>query len=277
MNSGKQSRRKFIRTSFFLMGISSAISSLIPLSVNATAHRKKSTSDFESGNNVSDLERIKELLGKKNPIKWIFTGDSITAGVKHTHGYRSYPEIFGERIRGEMGRPRDIVVNTAISGNITQNILDDFNWRVGQFKPEVVSLMIGTNDCVRKEMTAEIFEGKLNVLLDKIRETGAVPILHTPNVIITKYASERAGLADYVGVIQKTAEKKNIILVDNYAYWEDVIKKNSGINIFKEWLNDPLHPNGAGHLEIARLMFKELSIFNLKDANCSGKYYEGQH
>lgn len=278
MNSNKQSRRKFIGMSFLLMGIPSAIASLIPLSGNALSNDKKSVSDFKSNNNnVPDLERITKLIAQKNPIKWIFTGDSITAGVKHTQGYRSYPEIFGERIRWEMGRPRDMVVNTAISGNITQNILDDFNWRIGQFKPEVVSLMIGTNDCARKEMTAEIFGVILNVLLDKIRETGAIPILHTPNVIIMEYAPERADLPGYVGVIQKTAEKKNIILVDNYVYWEEVIKSNSGINVFKEWLNDPLHPNGAGHLEIARLMFKELSIFNPKDPTCNGKYYEGKH
>ena len=277
MNSKKQSRRKFIGMSFLLMGIPPAIASLIPLSGNGLSTGKRLVSDFESNNNVPDLERITELIAQKNPIKWIFTGDSITAGVKHTQGYRSYPEIFGERIRWEMGRARDIIVNTAISGNVTQNILDDFSWRVGQFKAEVVSLMIGTNDCARKEMTAEIFENKLNHLLDMIRETGAIPILHTPNVIITGEAPERAGLIDYVRMIQKTAEKMNIILVDNYAHWEDVIKNDTKINVFKEWLNDPLHPNGAGHLEIARLLFKELSVFNPKDPTCNGKYYEGKH
>jgi lysophospholipase L1-like esterase len=277
MNPDKQSRRKFIGMNFWLMGVPSVIYSLIPLRGNAITTLKNSGYNFKSGNNVPDLVRIQELLGQKNPIKWIFTGDSITAGVKHTQGYRSYPEIFGERIRWEMARPRDIVVNTAISGNTTQNILDDFNWRVGQFKPDVVSLMIGTNDCVRKDMPTEIFEGKLNVLLDKIRETGAVPILHTPNVIITEYARERTGLPGYVAMIQKTAENKDMILVDNYSYWEDVIKSNSGVNVFKEWLNDPVHPNGAGHLEIARLLFKALSIFDPKDPTCNGNYYEGKH
>lgn len=260
-----------------LMGIPSAISSLIPLSGNALPAGGNPASDFVSHENVPDLDRIKELLGQKKPIKWVFTGDSITAGVKHTQGYRSYPEIFGEHIRWEMGRPRDIIVNTAISGNNTQNILDDFNWRVEQFKPEVVSLMIGTNDCSRKEMTPSKFEDQLNELLDKISQTGAIIILHTPNVIIKEYAPERVSLPEYVRVIQKTAEKKSMILVDNYAYWEETMKSHSEINVFKEWLNDPLHPNGAGHQEIARLLFKELSIFNPNDATCNGKYYEGKH
>jgi lysophospholipase L1-like esterase len=274
MNLNKPSRRKFIGMSFILTGIPSIISSLIPLPGNAMPALEKLRSGFEA---VPDLERIKELLRQKNPLKWLFTGDSITAGVEHTHGYRSYPEIFGERIRWEMRRPRDVVINTAISGNVTQNILDDFNWRVEQFKPGIVSLMIGTNDCARKEMTKEIFEEKLNVLLDKIRGIDAIPILHTPNIIIKKDAPERVGLSEYVKVIQKTAKKKSIILVDNYAYWEDTMKNHSEINVFKEWLNDPLHPNGTGHQEIARLLFKELSIFNPNDATCGGKYYEGKH
>ena len=267
MNLSKHSRRKFIGMSFMLMGIPSIISSLIPLSGNAMSVLYK---------NLPDLERIKELLEKKDPLKWLFTGDSITAGVKHTQGYRSYPEIFGERIRWEMGRPRDVVINTAISGNVTQNILDDFNWRIEQFKPEIVSLMIGTNDCARKEMTKDIFGEQLNILLDKIRGIDAIPILHTPNIIIKKDAPERADLSEYVNVIQKTAEKKSIVLVDNYTYWEET-KNGAKINVFKEWLNDPLHPNGTGHQEIARLLFKQLSIFNPNDATCGGKYYEGKH
>ena len=266
MNLNKQSRRKFIGMSFLLTGIPSIISSLIPLSAKALV----------VPNNLSDLERIKELLKKKDPLKWLFTGDSITAGVKHTQGYRSYPEIFGERIRWEMGRPRDVVINTAISGNTTQNILDDFNWRIEQFKPDVVSLMIGTNDCARKEMTKDIFGEQLNILLDKIRGIDAIPILHTPNIIIKKDAPERADLSEYVKVIQKTAEKKSIVLVDNYTYWEET-KNGAKINVFKEWLNDPLHPNGTGHQQIARLLFKELSIFNPNDPTCGGKYYEGKH
>ncbi len=30
-----------------------------------------------------DLARIKELLNGKAPLKWLFTGDSITQGAKH--------------------------------------------------------------------------------------------------------------------------------------------------------------------------------------------------
>lgn len=266
MNFNKYSRRRFFGMSFFLAGI--------PIGFSTT---RASMLTYSLVPDVSDQERIKGLLKQKNPLIWLFTGDSITQGAEHTHGYRSYPEIFAERIRYEMGRFRDIVINTGISGNTTQNILDDFDWRIGQFKPVVVSLMIGTNDCSKKEINQDVFEQKLDSLLAQIRGSGAIPILQTPNIIIKEKAPERAKLFEYITILQSLAKKRKVILVDNYNYWENILKNHPEINVYKKWLNDPLHPNGTGHQEIARLMFKELSIFDSKAATCGGKYYEGDH
>lgn len=133
--------------------------------------------------------------------------------------------------------------------------------------------MIGTNDSSKKEISLDIFEENLDLILFKIRESGAIPILHTPNVIISKKAPERAGLSEYVPVIQIVAEKNKAVLIDNWTYWQS--QQEGKVN--EEWLNDPLHPNEAGHLEIARLMFKKLSVFDSEDPTCGGEYYEGDH
>lgn len=240
------------------------------------------SSGVEAENNLPvsrlpDLDRIAELLKQKASLKWLFTGDSITAGVGHTHGSRSYPEIFAERIRMGLQRKRDIVINTAVSGNTSGDILDDFDWRVTQFRPAVVSLMIGTNDCAKKEMNPEIFERNLIFLLSKIKESGAVTILQTPNPIVAEKAPERADLFDYTTVIQNLARKENLILVDNWTYWRETLQTDPETDVHKNWLNDPLHPNGMGHIQIARLLFKKLSIFDPADPTCGGKYYEGDH
>ena len=227
---------------------------------------------------VPDLERISALLKEKNPpVIWLFTGDSITHGAKHTHGYRSYPEVFAERIRWELGRVRDVIINTGISGNTTKTILDDFEWRIEQFNPQVVSLMIGTNDCAKGRIPIDQFESNLYSLVKRIRDLNAIPILHTPNIIITEKDPTRSALGDYVAVIRKVSEKEKVILVDNYKYWLDTYRNNSDVKVYKEWLNDPLHPDGEGHAQVARLMFKKLSIFDPKASTCGGPYYEGEH
>src|SRR6266571_3512165 len=104
---------------------------------------------FESITNAADdLAVIQARVADQSaPITWVFTGDSITHGASHTHGERSYPEHFAERVRWEMGRRRDVVVNTGISGDTADGILKDFEHRVARFKPDVVSIMIGMNDC----------------------------------------------------------------------------------------------------------------------------------
>ena len=137
--------------------------------------------------------------------------------------------------------------------------------------------MIGTNDCSKKDLNLEVFERNLDALLTMIREINAIPIVHTPNVIMKAKAPERARLAEYVAVIQQLAGRKEVVLVDNFTYWQDAIQKHGEAEIFKEWLNDPIHPNGQGHSEIARLMFKTLSVFDPKEPTCSGIYYEGDH
>lgn len=273
MALNKYSRRKFIRMSSLTFAMSCNVLALTRKPTNENSN----INIFRSVTNLSDLEKIAFLLTQQKPAKWLFTGDSITAGVEHTHGMRSYPEIFEEHIRWEMKRPRDIIINSAISGNTTVDILNDLIWRIEQFRPEIVSVMIGTNDCSRQKVTPQIFQQNLESLMEKIRTLGAIPILQTPNPIITDLAPERAQLDDYVKIIQKAAVEKEIILVDNYAYWKEKIKQWSQASVFRQWLNDPLHPNGEGHKQIARLMFKKLSIFNKNDATCRGIYYEGIH
>ncbi|MEO6136548.1 MAG: SGNH/GDSL hydrolase family protein [Ginsengibacter sp.] len=234
--------------------------------------------NFFVNENVSDFEKIQQLLQSKQPAKWIFNGDSITQGAKHTHNIRSYPEVIAERIRFELGRYEDIIINTAISSNTTQNILNEFDWRVAQFKPQVVSLMIGTNDAsVKKEISLEKYYKNLEEIIHKIRKLKAIPILQTPNIIITEDSPDRATLPIYVEKMQQYAKEQDIVLVDNYKYWNTLVKETSRADVFKRLMNDNLHPNGAGHLEIAREFFRTLNIFNAKDATCGGPEYEGKH
>ena len=278
MKINKLSRRHFFEKSLYLSAIPLGLTSVDFSAIKTEMDNEMYLPPDFQVQNVPDLERIAGLIKQKDPMIWLFTGDSITHGAKHTHGFRSYPEIFAERIRYEMGRSRDIVINTGISGNTTQPILNDFDWRIRQFKPTVVSLMIGTNDCATsKNINTGLFEQNLNSLITMIREMNSIPIMHTPNVIIREKAPERADLANYVSVIQMVATKLQVILVDNYNYWLNAIKSEGEATIFRNWLNDPLHPNGTGHSEIARLMFRVLSIFDNKAPTCGAEYYEGQH
>ena len=126
------------------------------------------------------MDRVKKLLKSDRPLKWLFYGDSITHGALHTFGGRDYVELFAERVRFEMGRTMDIILTTAISGDWTRGLLDTFDWRVAQFTPDIVFIMIGMNDCSdNNDMTIEEFESNLLKLTEKTATLGALPILQT--------------------------------------------------------------------------------------------------
>src|SRR5262245_5879886 len=113
------------------------------------------------GRGPMGLAGIKQLLAGKKALTWVFTGDSITHGALHTLGWRSYPEHFAERVRWELRRMRDVVINTGISGDRTGGLLADLNWRALRFQLHVVSVMLGMNDAGSGTPGRETFEKNL--------------------------------------------------------------------------------------------------------------------
>ena len=75
------------------------------------------TNSFGAENDLAWIVRHLAGPDAADPWCWLFYGDSITHGAAHTHGWRSFPEIFAERVRWEIHHMHDVVINTGISGN----------------------------------------------------------------------------------------------------------------------------------------------------------------
>jgi lysophospholipase L1-like esterase len=211
------------------------------------------------------IESVSKLIkNKEKPLKWVFYGDSITHGVFHTFGKRDYTELFEERIRCELARTQDIVINSAISGNTTRPLLKSFEWRVGQFKPDVVFLMIGMNDCSdNNDISLTEFEDNLCKLAKKINELGSVMVLQTTCPILPGTSPERLPNFDnFMDVIRKVANDKKIALIDHNRFWHENIDK------LYYWMSNAFHPNGEGHIAFAHYLFKEIGIFNDDTNTC---------
>lgn len=216
----------------------------------------------EDNAKLPDYATFKALLVSKTPVTWVVTGDSITHGAMHTHGARDYAEIFNERVRWEMGRKADVWINTGVSGEVTGGLLANFDFRVARFKPGFVSVNLGMNDCVR--LTPETFRTNLTELVKKIRELGAVPVLQVPNTVSEPGHIRK--LAAFSAIIREVAAKEKVLLVDHRVDWE--MRGGGADKSPKEWLGDSIHPNAAGHAEMARTFFRALGIFDKNAETC---------
>lgn len=216
---------------------------------------------------MPDLEKIQQLLAGDAPLTWVFTGDSITHGALHTLGTRSYPEHFAERVRWELRRMRDVVINTGISGNRTGDVLADLDWRVLRFEPHVVSIMLGMNDCTAGEAGHVTFRDNLTELVTRCREAGAALLLHTPNTIYVANAGGRSDVGAYAQLVREVAAAQNTALVDHYAHWEQAKPDQEQL---LPWLEDQsIHPGVYGHREFAKETFRALGIFDPASPTCA--------
>ncbi|PRA81344.1 SGNH/GDSL hydrolase family protein [Microbacterium sp. MYb66] len=209
---------------------------------------------------ASDLRRIAAALAAPEPLNWVITGDSITHGLVHTQGGRSYPEHLHELIRGELERVRDIVLNTAISGNRIVDLLDDWDRRVASWHPDVVTLMIGTNDASdggpREVISAADYAASLRDFVARVRALGAVPVLQTPPAIDVANAPERARIGEFAEAVREVASSEDVILVDQFARFAEL--GAGGV----PWglMNDPFHPSATGHAALALELADVLGI-----------------
>ncbi|WP_217178885.1 SGNH/GDSL hydrolase family protein [Streptomyces sp. AC495_CC817] len=214
----------------------------------------------ESPSAASDLARLKAALTSADPLTWVITGDSITHGLVHTQGARSYAEHLHELVRGELARTRDIVVNSAISGHRLTDILGDFDRRVASWRPDVVTIMIGTNDAMIGEGRTTVqpaeYAASLREFVRLVRALGAVVVLQTPPSIDVPNAPGRERIADFVEAVREVAAADDVLLVDQFARFTEL--GNGGV----PWglMGDPFHPNAAGHAAMALELASVLGI-----------------
>lgn len=211
---------------------------------------------------------LPSLLQSSSPRIWLFYGDSITHGVLHTAGARCFSEHFTERLRFELGRADDVVLNTACSGHNTRQMLQHFPQRVARFQPDVVLLMAGMNDCNSRladgqHVPVEEFCANLASMISTVRGWGGEVILQTVTPVLPGQAPERAlTLPQYNAAMRSLAAELAVPLIDHAAVWEELAAK------LPAYMADEFHPNAHGHILLAHTLFRALGVFDEAAPSC---------
>lgn len=200
-----------------------------------------------------------ELMSRDAPLTWLFTGDSVAAGVRHLHGHRDYTQLFAERVRWELDRPRDVVVNTAVGGSTVRELADDLEHRVLRFRPDVVVLGTGFNDTRNEAAGAGPFRAGYREVVDRCAES--VFVAQTPNGSMpTASAHVRPHLPAYTEVIREVAAERELTLVDHAEVWREAEERG----IMEAWISQGCHPNLYGHRVMAHTLLRSLDLFSLE-------------
>lgn len=200
----------------------------------------------------------------------LFLGDSITdmkwgrnqSDRNHYLGH-SYVYLLAARLGIEMAKTRLEFFNRGISGNTVGDLRKRWQKDAIDMKPDVLSILIGTND-VGRGVTPETFETDYRYILDASRNANPELklVLLDPFVLKSGKLSKevawkkRRAATDKLGiVVTQLAKEYNAVHVRTQDIFDAAAKAHSP----EHWIWDGVHPLPQGHELIARHWIKEVS------------------
>jgi len=190
---------------------------------------------------VKVVTKIKEV--EKVPDNYLFLGDSITDFYDLDKYYPDLP-----------------VVNSGISGNTTDDILNNMKKRAYQYNPSKVFLLIGTNDLTRDKSNEEIVEG-VEKIIEGIKENRPKAEIYLESIYPVNYSlspkmvnvRKNDDIKEINKKLKKYCKDSKITYIDMY----DLLKDDDD-NFDSIYTNDGLHPNDEGYEVITKEIKKYL-------------------
>ncbi|MGT2951206.1 hypothetical protein BU202_08815 [Streptococcus cuniculi] len=205
-------------------------------------------------NTIASLESV---FRSKESLNWLFMGDSITHGALWTFGYDSTPQIIEKYLHDVLGRREDVILNTAVSGSTISETLSHFEQRFNRYQPDIVCLMLGTNDS--QQISPAAYYNELKELVHLLRKRGSTIILRTPPPSL-RYEN----IIEYANQVQKLATQEEVILIDHYDTFSAILDTYPYLWDAKYCImsdSPPLHPGPNGHIMMAKDILDGLGLW----------------
>jgi len=169
-----------------------------------------------------------------------------------------------------------LVVNAGVNGNNTVNLLSRLDKDVLKKDPDLVILMVGTNDMmnINKTLSMQAYENNYQELVGKIKGKAAlilmtIPPVHMPSVLERKpqfngdSALVQRKIDSANNVIRSIAAKNKCILVDLNKILlacggADTARDGIFTNVANMGIADGIHPNANGYKIIASALYQTI-------------------
>lgn len=171
----------------------------------------------------------------------VFFGDSLTEGYSLPRN-EAFPALIQEKINAE-SLPFD-TVNAGVSGDTTEDGLNRIDAQLSR-PISVFVETLGVNDA-EDGLPASTAERNLQAIFDRVKAVNPAVTLVVAGVNHPRIMSN-AQAQEYGAMFARLAEKNNAFLIPNFM--EGV----AGVSSLS--LPDRIHPNAAGHQQIAENMW----------------------
>ena len=210
-------------------------------------------------------------------MKILFQGDSITDGNRykskasewdknHQIGH-SYVYILTGLLGMQYPERRFEFVNRGISGNTAGELAMRWQADTLDVKPDVLSVLVGVNDCVRasdraiKDFTAAAYEKSYRQILESsLAENPDLKLILLEPFAYPEIQPIKTSSPEIRRVILKTEQKIVCRLAKEFnavfVPLQEVFDKAKTVREPSYWLWDGTHPTEAGHALIAREFLK---------------------
>ena len=214
---------------FFLLRVNNLDSSVDSLNTTIEENKK----DYEK-----EIESLKDEY-----TNYLFLGDSITDFYDLDKYYKGLP-----------------IVNSGISGNTTDDILDDMKARVYDYNPSKVFLLIGTNDLIH-DVSVDDIVSNIERIINEINSNEPQAEIYVESVYPVNDdldedmvdVRNNDDIMDINEKIEKYCDDNNYTYINMY----DKLLDDDG-NFNEEFTDDGLHPNSRGYEVITEEIKKYL-------------------
>ena len=246
--------KKIVIILLFVLAIVAAIGAIV-IAANKKEAKKVTTTEVNSTKEV--ITEYTTGKNSKKAVKIACVGDSITYGYGlYNRDSDSYPAVL-QQLLGDKYE----VINFGLSGRTVElsadkpYMLEDYYEKSKEFSPNIVILMLGTNDTKKINWNRAQFVNDYRFLLESYLSLPSQPqvyvMLPPPLFDMAKkdtYPNQATLRAQTIPLIKLIASQKKIPVIDVYSAFEN-----------KPYLlSDGCHPNEVGAEAIAKLVYNQI-------------------
>ena len=192
-------------------------------------------------------------------VRIVALGDSITRGARpRVTPQQTFPALTQAALRGAGVRAQ--VHNVGIGGERTDLALERLERDVISQRPDIVTVMYGTNDSwvdkgkMESRLPEQQFEENLRLIVSRLRVAKTRVVLMTEPRFGEENQRNGLGedpnvrLARYMERVRVVAYELTVPLVDHFGQWTELQQRGQKL---QSWTTDGCHPNIEGHADLA--------------------------